>query len=116
MIANVLYLSKDIEKWGSGIRRIHEECHNIDVKVEFKPLKTGFMTVFNRRPARVEELGENEKGILALIKDDRKISIVDIAEKLGISTTAVENNIKKLKDKGLVERKGPAKGGYWSVK
>jgi len=35
---------------------------------------------------------------------------------LGISTTAVENNIKKLKDIGMLERKGPAKGGYWLAK
>ena len=63
-----------------------------------------------------EKLGENEERIISLIIQDQKISIVDIADKLGISTTAVDNNIKKLKEKGLLERKGPAKGGYWFVK
>jgi len=58
MISNSLYLSKDIEKWGFGIRRIHEECDRMGVKVGFQPLKTGFMTVFYRRPAQVEGLGE----------------------------------------------------------
>lgn len=63
-----------------------------------------------------EKLVENEESILSLIIQDQKIFIVDIADKPGISTTAVENNIKKLKDKGLLERKGPAEGGYWFVK
>jgi ATP-dependent DNA helicase RecG len=63
-----------------------------------------------------EKLGENEERTLSLIIEDQKISIVDIAHRLSISTTAVEKNIKKLKDKGLLERKGPAKGGYWLVK
>jgi ATP-dependent DNA helicase RecG len=124
LIANVLYLSKDIEKWGSGLKRIYEECKSRDVKVEFRPLKTGFMTIFYRGLAKVErlgeklgeKLGENEEKILTLIMDDRKISIVEISKRLGISSTSVENNIKKLKDKGLLERKGPAKGGYWAVK
>ncbi|MCK5774396.1 MAG: putative DNA binding domain-containing protein [Thermoplasmata archaeon] len=120
LIANVLYLSKDIEKWGSGLRRIHEECQSKDIKVEFKPLKTGFITIFYREPKEIEKLGEklgeNEERILALIIEDQTIPITDIAEKIGISTTAVENNIKKLKVKGLLERKGPAKGGYWQVK
>jgi DNA-binding MarR family transcriptional regulator len=70
-----------------------------------------FMTIFYRGPIKVdvlgEKLGENEERILSLIIEDQKISIVDIAHRLSISTTAVENNIKKLKDKGLLERKGP---------
>jgi ATP-dependent DNA helicase RecG len=33
-----------------------------------------------------------------------------------ISTTAVENNIAKLKEKGLLERAGTAKGGRWEIK
>jgi ATP-dependent DNA helicase RecG len=34
---------------------------------------------------------------------------------LTVSTTAIENNISKLKAKGLLERIGPDKGGYWKI-
>jgi len=47
------------------------------------------------------KLGENEIKILELM--------------IKISTTAVDNNISKLKEKGILERIGPAKGGHWEV-
>ena len=36
LIANTLYLSKDIEKWGSGFRRITEACQTSNTKVKFE--------------------------------------------------------------------------------
>ena len=36
-------------------------------------------------------------------------------EKLGISETAVENNLTFLKENGYVERVGSKKTGYWKV-
>ena len=48
LIAEVMYKSRDIERWGSGIKRIHDECNTAGVKVEFKRLKTGFAVVFHR--------------------------------------------------------------------
>lgn len=54
--------SKDIERWGSGIKRIHDECISAGVKVEFKRLKTGFVVVFYRlKWEDGEGLGENGK-------------------------------------------------------
>lgn len=44
-----------------------------------------------------------------------KISIKELSEKLGISTTAVDKNIQKLKDLGIIKRIGPAKDGYWKI-
>lgn len=62
LIANTLYLSKDIEKWGSGFRRITEVCAKADVKVKFEIRKNGFMVIFYRKTD--EELlgltGENK--------------------------------------------------------
>ena len=124
LIANALYLSDDIEKWASGLKRIHKACEEEDVKFEFKKRKSGFMVVFYRRPTGGreglgeklgEKLGENQIKILELIGKNRFIPIPEISEKIGISTTAVENNIAKLKKKGILKRFGPAKGGYWEV-
>lgn len=49
LIANTLYLSKDIEKWGSGFRRIAETCAKANVKVKFEIRKNGFMVIFYRK-------------------------------------------------------------------
>jgi len=48
------------------------------------------------------------------MKEDSKISIPEIADKVGISTTSIEKNIGYLKKQGLVRRIGSAKGGYWA--
>src|SRR3989304_10181161 len=61
LIAETMYKSKDIERWGSGIKRIHDECVAAEVKVEFKRLKTGFVVVFYR-PKWEEGEGREEGG------------------------------------------------------
>lgn len=63
----------------------------------------------------VEKLGENRKNIIKLMKENGNITIVEISKNLNMSTTAVEKNIKYLKDHKFIKRNGPAKGGSWSV-
>ena len=62
-----------------------------------------------------DRLGETEKKILVLISGDTSIAIPAMAETLGISTTAVEKHLKKLKAKGAIARVGSARGGEWMV-
>jgi ATP-dependent DNA helicase RecG len=45
----------------------------------------------------------------------KDVTVSKLAELLGLSTTAVENNIRQLKAQGHLKRHGPAKGGYWEV-
>lgn len=54
--------------------------------------------------------------IVALLSEDGKLSATDLAEKIGISSKAVEKHLANLKTNGIIERIGPAKGGYWRVK
>ncbi len=63
-----------------------------------------------------EKLGETEEKILSLLSNDPTMPLTALAEKIGVSTTTIEKNIKKLKEKDLLERKGPAKGGQWVIK
>ncbi len=60
------------------------------------------------------KLGENEKKIIELMRGDSQITIDKLAEELKISTTAIENNIKKLRQKKVLKRIG-YKGGRWEI-
>ena len=62
-----------------------------------------------------EKLGENQLDIIREIINDPQISIVELSQRIGISSTAIENNITKLKEKNVLKRIGPDRGGYWEV-
>jgi ATP-dependent DNA helicase RecG len=123
LIANTLYLSEDIERWGSGLKRIYEACKEENVKVEFRKLKSGFLVIFYRKEipefrlvdGLADGLVESQKKILGLVRENIYISKRQMAENLGISETAVDKNIATLKKKGVLKRVGPAKGGHWEV-
>ncbi len=40
---------------------------------------------------------------------------MELSQKIGLGTTAIENNITKFKEKGILKRVGPAKGGHWEI-
>lgn len=62
-----------------------------------------------------EKLGKTEWKILELVFNFNTITIDKMADTLGISTTAIENNIRKLKGKELLFRVGSPKGGFWTI-
>lgn len=64
----------------------------------------------------VEKPMKTRDKIIALIAEDGKLSAAALAEKIGISAKAVEKQLAKLKAEGIIDRKGPAKGGEWVVK
>lgn len=59
---------------------------------------------------------KSREKIVALLSEDGKLSAAALAEKIGISAKAVEKHLANLKTDGIIERIGPAKGGYWKVK
>lgn len=61
-----------------------------------------------------ERLTENRIAILRLIAEDPYISKSELAESIGISITAISNNIKAMRDKYL-RRVGADKGGFWEI-
>lgn len=59
--------------------------------------------------------GDSAQMIVALMKSDAHITTTAIAERLGISRRAVAKHVAKLKEKGVIVRVGPDKGGHWEV-
>ncbi len=63
----------------------------------------------------IESSGKTSGKIIELIKQNRDISIPEMATRIGVSERSIERNIENLKKKGLLHRVGPAKGGHWQV-
>ena len=62
--------------------------------------------------------GRNEKTsvqILELIKADPKITLQEIAEKTNRSKRAIEMQVKKLRENGVLKRVGATKNGHWEI-
>ena len=53
--------------------------------------------------------------IIKAIHENSKISKRELEEIIGLSATAIDNNIDALKEMGLIERVGSAKGGHWKI-
>jgi len=53
--------------------------------------------------------------VFSLIKQDNKITAIEISERLKMSLSTVRRRIKELKEKGIVERIGSDKTGHWKV-
>ena len=133
LLAQLMYYVKDIESFGTGIKRISDACDTVGVKVEFLKRKMGFAVVFYRPDASSfsdgnigNGIGENigdsfcaneaQSQIIVKMRENPKTSARVIAEEIGIAPRNVEANIKTLKQEGFVERAGSAKGGHWIVK
>jgi len=109
-----------IEKYGSGIKRIVNYIVAACLPVPaFRNISDGFMvTIFSGEKVG-EKVGErvtsNQEKIIALMRTQPGISTAAISDAIGISKRKTEENIRKLREAGLVRRIGPAKGGYWEV-
>jgi ATP-dependent DNA helicase RecG len=62
-----------------------------------------------------DRLGDNQLLILESLKNNPYLSLSQLSSIVGISQTAIENNVSILKKAGLLKRIGPAKGGHWEI-
>lgn len=61
------------------------------------------------------KLSANQKKVLSLIVEDTAITAEVLSHKVGINIRNMKSNIAVLKEKGLLKRIGPDKGGHWEV-
>lgn len=50
------------------------------------------------------------------MSENANITQSELSNLIGINEKNIRNNIKKLKDLGLIQRIGSPKNGYWEVK
>ena len=117
-----------VEQLGSGMRRILRTYDKNIFTFTDNFMRTSFY--FDKNHINTVELGDKlgdklgsfrsklnytRERILELMEIDARISIPQIAEKLGFSTTAIEKNIDYLKENGYLIRHGKTRTGYWEV-
>ena len=78
-------------------------------------LVEGLVEKLVERLVEKHNLTTNQANILQMMLDKNTISIDTISKKIGISTTAVDKNISRLKDLNLLRRAGHDRGGHWEV-
>jgi predicted HTH transcriptional regulator len=110
-----------VEQLGSGIPRILEKYDESIFMFTDNFLKTTFTSSIrlgdrlgNRLGNRLGDLNENRQKIVMLMMENPEISTPQLSEKIGISETAIENNIRFLRENGYIERQGTF-GGKWIV-
>ena len=140
LLTEVFYLTGDIEKYGTGFKRLRNwfsKYKNISfeikdstdfIRIKVNEIKNILDNDTDKVPDKVpdkvsdkvpdkvpDSMTENQQKILKLIEQNKMISMSQIAENIGISKRKVLDNINKLKSKGVITRQGKAKGGYWEV-
>lgn len=123
-----------VEKAGSGLVRIDNAIKKYKLPRAIITADKQWFTITFKRPdlekktiqERLETserdtikdtiklLSENEKRIVEEIIKNPKVTSEQLSEIIGINLRNVKNNLKKLKDKGILKRVGSRKSGYWS--
>jgi len=140
LIADLFFRLHKVERIGMGIRKMKETMLAAGLREPAFVPDGFFRAIFYRlpefalkedigkQPAKgwaesprglveklVEGLVENQKKILMLVTHNPYISKKAMSKEIGISTTAIDKNLTVLKQKGLLSRIGPDKGGHWEV-
>ena len=128
-IARVFYRAGYIESWGRGIQKIRDACrklgtdepeymiHGEDIMVKLKALQSAKVTE-SKTPNRHDD-GLNvglENKILEFIRENPKITMLEIAQKVNVTKRTIERIVKNLREENCIERKGGKRYGYWEIK
>ncbi|MFH0906242.1 MAG: RNA-binding domain-containing protein [archaeon] len=117
------------EKAGTGISRIKKEIEEYKLRFEFEITKS-FFTIIFYRPLQINtiikdtardtvkdtvNLSNNEKIILNKINKNCNITSKELSKIININLRNTKKILAKLKQKGLIKRVGPVKGGFWEI-
>jgi predicted HTH transcriptional regulator len=125
-----------VEQLGSGIPRIlnfySKDCFKFTahfIRMKFMSLLKSEVTTPQVTPhvtphdglvdglvnGLVDGLVENQKKMIRLIKNKPTITIQELSQSIGISATAIDKNLMKLKEKKIIRRVGNNKNGGWVI-
>lgn len=131
-IAYVFYLAGFIESWGRGVEKICNalKTENLpmpeytvnsgDIMIKFTGPEDRIIRVSGGLSEKLsdklsDKLSEKEQKTLKLLIEAPGYTSPQIAEKLNVSRVSVTKYLKSLKEKGLIERIGSDRKGYWRI-
>ncbi len=131
LIAKAFFWIKFAEDVGSGTSKIVQWCKKWGLPDPiYEEAGGSFVTIFHnpKQDESVQKTSEqkvtvkvtekvtvNQKKIIEYISKNANITIAELSKLVAISERKIKVNIMKLKQKGLLKRIGPDKGGHWEV-
>lgn len=112
-----------VEQIGSGIARMREAMKDENLSVPEFSLDKMFVVTFLRPVdfkswilAAKQNLNDTQIEILKAISRNPNVTYNNMCVILATGKTTIFNNVKILRDKGIIYRVGSDKNGYWSIK
>ncbi len=76
LITSILYYSKDVESFGTGLKRIADACDEAGCRFDFKILKSGFVVVFYREESS-SDVGTPQDAVQDTVQDTIQDAVQD---------------------------------------
>ena len=125
-LAELLYLTGYIERWGTGIQNMKDWMKEENLpEPEYTEIGSHFLTVLKQPNYKHrttlgrtwDKTSQNTSQIvLEFIKDHADVTIKELAEIMGISDRAVKYHLKNLTESGKLKRIGSRKTGFWKIR
>ena len=130
-IAEYLKAYDYVKEFGEGVDRMCRELSAIGTKEPQYHLVAFIMkasvwanlleegqekTVSDQKRPESDQISDQIKMILELIKEKPQISRSKISHKMGLHESSVKRRLKMMVDKGIIQRIGSDKGGHWQIK
>jgi len=110
-LRNVYKYSK-IYSGSDNIVFLEEDIFKAIIPLAFKVTGKGTSKGTGKVTVKVTE---NQKRILQLIGKNNIITTLELSEKVGISQRKIKENLRKLKESGLIIRVGNERTGHWTL-
>ena len=138
IIADLFHRMGKVERIGSGINKMRNLMREANLKKPVFESENFFRAVFYRDPRyslkqeSKEKMGQKttqktiqktdqkttrkQRAMLSYLKKNPQASREEMARNIeGITESGIKYNLKVLQEKGLLERIGSPKGGYWQI-
>lgn len=129
-----------VENRHTGIATMREEMKKMNLpEPEFENLRGTFKVTFRKekeesniqnkteqiqsrqkwtevdRNEMITNMESTQDKILYLIRENPRITQTMMSNELGFARSTISSNLQKLKEKGIIERIGSDRNGYWKV-
>ncbi|MEL7654544.1 MAG: ATP-binding protein [Bacillota bacterium] len=118
MLADVFYRLNYVEAYGTGIRKIQNECEKTGVKAEFSVSNAAFRTILPNRNSFQHDIRKTigiEDEVLQYIREHKATSRKEIQQVFGLKQTKCGLVLKTLEDQGFIRKYGSGRNTAYQI-